>query len=117
MVEDQGRDSAVDMSRRAFVGRTEVEVRRDPTLGITVREQWRRQRVANPDHGVTPPHAFARFGHPNAKRSVKLTFAQSGDRRIDIPLDLGDGLRVRLGPNGGVDEGAHRIGEWFVDCA
>jgi hypothetical protein len=117
LIQDECRHPAVHVPGRTFVGRTQVELGPHGAGLVAVGHHRRGHRVADTDHRVAPTEALALGRHPHAESAVDLTLTQPGDRGVDVPLHLSDGVGVGLGANGRVHQGAHRLRQRLVDTA
>ena len=58
VIEDERGDSPVHMPGRSFIGCAEMEIARRLARRVVIDDQRRRDRVAQPDDGVSPRHAL-----------------------------------------------------------
>jgi hypothetical protein len=117
LVEHQRGDATVHQSRRPLVGRAEVEVRRSSSVRVARDGQRRGHSVAQADDGVAPGAAAAAGVEADAERPVQLPLAQALGDRLDLHAGLEKLVLVDLGPDHGVHELAHALGERAVHRA
>jgi hypothetical protein len=115
MIENQGSDSAMHMTRRPLVCGAKVQIAPQLPRDVLVDEHRRRDRVTDSDDGVSPCHPFTAAQVTDTERCVHLLAAQSGRGRIDLGRRRPDHLGVHLGPDGRVDQLPNRPGQRFVD--
>jgi hypothetical protein len=114
VIQDQNAVAAVDVPGRPFVGGSEVGVEASLGRAVVLDVQRGSERVAWSNGDIPPRDGFAVRRDADAERARALVAAQLGGGGVDLGLGRREDVVADLGPEGGVDELAHRIGECLV---